>query len=398
MAAVMLIKDFGQAIKSTNKKKLIPTFHLVNQQFECIKIHISLQVEQDYGAKGVDEWNSDCWGKEIKEHDAVIHTVKLPKQSTTGDVLDDLKTEVDGITITSKHRMAEPEVGSGKGGSEEMSLKDKGNEFFKAGNYLKEDLSFNNLSGPTPKILAIGYSVSAPESVISSANKVKEEEDADSDMMNIEWPGDSLEKAKLIRAKAQSMTGYVEAVSISFIIAEAYLAAIESAAANSQEALAQAKTVLPFLDVRKVFSPVIDISAPPSSPDCKVFIRDTTLYEIAKVHLCCPGGALMQVDSVIELGMQFLLTEHGIAWTNWDSLAHLMLFIVDSFMLTYQTLIFFLLDWSHSVKREEQIFLCVHDSHECYEVELFSPPSFEVRKIKYMNKYLDIVVSDRPEG
>ncbi|XWS13700.1 hypothetical protein CRYUN_Cryun36dG0060300 [Craigia yunnanensis] len=33
--------------------------------------------------------------------------------------------------------MTEAEVGSGKGGSEAMSLKDKGNEFFKAGNYLK---------------------------------------------------------------------------------------------------------------------------------------------------------------------------------------------------------------------------------------------------------------------
>ncbi|KAL4311607.1 hypothetical protein GQ457_01G001980 [Hibiscus cannabinus] len=33
--------------------------------------------------------------------------------------------------------MAETEVGSGKGESQEMSLKDKGNEFFKAGNYLK---------------------------------------------------------------------------------------------------------------------------------------------------------------------------------------------------------------------------------------------------------------------
>ncbi|XP_039001744.1 hsp70-Hsp90 organizing protein 2-like isoform X1 [Hibiscus syriacus] len=33
--------------------------------------------------------------------------------------------------------MAEKEVGPGKGGSQEISLKDKGNEFFKAGNYLK---------------------------------------------------------------------------------------------------------------------------------------------------------------------------------------------------------------------------------------------------------------------
>lgn len=53
------------------------------------------------------------------------------------------------------------------------------------------------------------------KSIISNANKV--EEDADEDMMNIEWPEDSVEKAKIIRTKAQSMTGNVEAVSNSFI-------------------------------------------------------------------------------------------------------------------------------------------------------------------------------------
>ena len=37
------------------------------------------------------------------------------------------------------------------------------------------------------------------------------------DMLNIDWPEDSVEKAKIIRTKAQSMTGYVEAVSNSFI-------------------------------------------------------------------------------------------------------------------------------------------------------------------------------------
>ncbi|XP_022727073.1 uncharacterized protein LOC111282998 [Durio zibethinus] len=82
------------------------------------------------------------------------------------------------------------------------------------------------------------------KSVISSANKVQDE-DADGNMMNIDWPEDSVEKAKLIRVKAQSMTGYVEAVSSSFItgisdVAEAYLAAIKSATADSHEALPQA--------------------------------------------------------------------------------------------------------------------------------------------------------------
>lgn len=54
------------------------------------------------------------------------------------------------------------------------------------------------------------------KSVISGSNKFQDE-DADDDMMNIDWPEDSVDKAKLIRLKAQSMTRYVEAVSSSFI-------------------------------------------------------------------------------------------------------------------------------------------------------------------------------------
>lgn len=54
------------------------------------------------------------------------------------------------------------------------------------------------------------------KSIVSSANK-DQEEDADGDLLNIIWPEDSVEKAKIIRSKVQVMTGYLEAVSNSFI-------------------------------------------------------------------------------------------------------------------------------------------------------------------------------------
>ena len=54
------------------------------------------------------------------------------------------------------------------------------------------------------------------KSILSNASKVQDEV-ADEDVATIDWPEDSVEKAKIIRTKAQSMTGYVEAVSNSFI-------------------------------------------------------------------------------------------------------------------------------------------------------------------------------------
>lgn len=53
------------------------------------------------------------------------------------------------------------------------------------------------------------------KSVISHANKAQDD-DAD-DIMRIDWPEDSIEKAKIIRIRVQSMTGKVEEVSNSFI-------------------------------------------------------------------------------------------------------------------------------------------------------------------------------------
>lgn len=69
------------------------------------------------------------------------------------------------------------------------------------------------------------------KSMISSANK-NQEQNADENMIKIEWPEDPLEKAKIIRSKAQLMTESMEAVSNSFItgisdVTEAYLAAMK---------------------------------------------------------------------------------------------------------------------------------------------------------------------------
>lgn len=75
------------------------------------------------------------------------------------------------------------------------------------------------------------------KSVISDANKTQDNDDAD-DILKIDWPEDSIEKAKVIRIRVQSMTGKVEEVSNSFItgiseVAEACSAAIKAATTDS---------------------------------------------------------------------------------------------------------------------------------------------------------------------
>lgn len=54
------------------------------------------------------------------------------------------------------------------------------------------------------------------KSITSNANKAQDE-DVDENMVHMDWPEDSIEKAKIIRTRAQSMTGNVEAVCNSFI-------------------------------------------------------------------------------------------------------------------------------------------------------------------------------------
>ncbi|KAI7726546.1 hypothetical protein M8C21_032097, partial [Ambrosia artemisiifolia] len=88
--------------------------------------------------------------------------------------------------------------------------------------------------------IAVSQLLNLGKSVIHNANKDQDAAADDEDILNIEWPEDSIEKAKTMRMKTQSMTGYLEAVAISFVtgisdVAEAYAAAIKSATADSPE-------------------------------------------------------------------------------------------------------------------------------------------------------------------
>ncbi|CAL0318609.1 unnamed protein product [Lupinus luteus] len=84
---------------------------------------------------------------------------------------------------------------------------------------------------------AVSQLLTFGKSIISGANKTEDEE-TDENRVNIEWPEDVSAKAKIIRTHAQTMIGYVEAVSNSFItgisdVTEAYQAAIKGVSAES---------------------------------------------------------------------------------------------------------------------------------------------------------------------
>lgn len=54
------------------------------------------------------------------------------------------------------------------------------------------------------------------KSIISNANKLQDEE-IEEETMKIDWPEDSVERAKILRTKAQSMTENMEAICNGFI-------------------------------------------------------------------------------------------------------------------------------------------------------------------------------------
>ncbi|KAH6814868.1 BAT2 domain protein [Perilla frutescens var. frutescens] len=84
------------------------------------------------------------------------------------------------------------------------------------------------------QLLMLGKSMT----IISNANKPQDQE-IEEETMKIDWPEDSVERAKIIRTKAQSMTDNMEAIFNGFItgisdVAESYSAAIKNASAESQ--------------------------------------------------------------------------------------------------------------------------------------------------------------------
>lgn len=64
--------------------------------------------------------------------------------------------------------------------------------------------------------IAVSQLLILGKSVIQNANK-SQDADEDEDIVKIDWPEDSIDKAKTIRMKTQSMTGYLEEVAISFV-------------------------------------------------------------------------------------------------------------------------------------------------------------------------------------
>ncbi|XP_047170030.1 endoribonuclease Dicer homolog 3a isoform X2 [Vigna umbellata] len=81
LIAVMIMKEVGQTIKSLGMKKLIvflaPTVHLVNQQFNNIRYLTDFQVEEYYGAKGVDTWTLKTWEQKISNNDVLVMTPQI---------------------------------------------------------------------------------------------------------------------------------------------------------------------------------------------------------------------------------------------------------------------------------------------------------------------------------
>ena len=63
---------------------------------------------------------------------------------------------------------------------------------------------------------AVSHLLMLGKSVISDANKLRNEERVD-DISKVDWPEDSVSKAKIIRSKAQVMCRDVESVANSFV-------------------------------------------------------------------------------------------------------------------------------------------------------------------------------------
>ncbi|KAJ6793943.1 endoribonuclease Dicer-like protein 3a [Iris pallida] len=79
--AVMLIKEFSRAFVDGGRRRLIlflaPTVHLVEQQYEVIKIHTGFDTMSYHGAKGVDNWNREKWEEEASSYAVMVMTPQI---------------------------------------------------------------------------------------------------------------------------------------------------------------------------------------------------------------------------------------------------------------------------------------------------------------------------------
>ncbi|XP_071688986.1 uncharacterized protein [Rutidosis leptorrhynchoides] len=96
--------------------------------------------------------------------------------------------------------------------------------------------------------IAVSQLLIIGKSVIQYANKGQNAVDDDEDIVKLDWPEDSIEKAKTIKMKTQLMTEYLEAVAVSFVtgisdVAETYAAAIKSAATADSNEVVPEKSV-----------------------------------------------------------------------------------------------------------------------------------------------------------
>ncbi|KAL8499337.1 hypothetical protein ACS0TY_022353 [Phlomoides rotata] len=80
--ALMMIREIGKSLKNNDGDKrviafLVPTVHLVHEQYTELKSKTELDVGEYYGALGVDDWNNENWEKEINEQDVMVMTPQI---------------------------------------------------------------------------------------------------------------------------------------------------------------------------------------------------------------------------------------------------------------------------------------------------------------------------------
>ncbi|XP_020097206.1 endoribonuclease Dicer homolog 3a-like [Ananas comosus] len=84
MIAVMLMKQIAKEIRTSGGDRsrrlivfLAPTVHLVIQQYEVIKIHTDLGVENYHGAKGADSWTAEFWQQQLSTYQVMVMTPQI---------------------------------------------------------------------------------------------------------------------------------------------------------------------------------------------------------------------------------------------------------------------------------------------------------------------------------